>query len=233
MTQPTRLAHGLLLLVTLAVPRGIPAARAQDDVTNPHTATVSGNNITLTFAPGSSAYATDCTEILHVQVLRMNADDEMILPSRLQSTKKWMDATASDAGWVIDSVNSPDAPYYQGFGSSGAGKTSPARNAELIDAPHVTIPPDFPPYDATEAPNGWKSMFWQFQSFAVCTAGAQCGTWYEGVSWTYSQSAENARAGRTGSVTVLRPYVPPSPTGSAARQAYERYAKAKGFEECK
>jgi hypothetical protein len=208
-----------------------PSAAAK----NPHTAAVSGNVITLTFRPGDSSYASSCAEIQHVQVLRMNADDVMILPSKLKKspTNTELDATASDSGWVIDSVRSPSAPYYQGAGDSGIGSIPPAKNAVLEDSPILGITPDFPPFDAEAAPTGWKVMFWQFKSFAVCSAGPQCGTWYEGVGWTYTQTAEDARAGKAGSSKVLQAMLSPSPAGSDAHQAFERYAAAKGFTECK
>lgn len=225
----------LLLAALLSAPamaQEEAAASEAADAKNPHAIAVQGNSIRLTFDPAVSASRPSCTDIRHVQILRMDSDGTAILPGTLRKKDAWLDATASDGGWVIDSVVGPDKPYYQEDTDSRIGRSEPHRVAVLDDEPRLGVTPDHPPYDPEAAPSGWKEMIWRFKSFAVCAAGPDCGAWYDGVSWTFTQTAARARAGEDGVTHVFVPYLPPAPAGHDAPVAFERYAKAKGFTAC-
>lgn len=195
----------------------------------PHEAKVAGNDIQLSFFPKRSTFVGGCDEIVHVQTIQMFADGNLILPGTFEKSQKKLDPTASDHGFVIDTKNTT-VPWYTSAGREVAGTSDKALWME--DAPFDRDSDDYPRYNAETNPTGWKDLYWSFKTYAYCSKGAQCGTWYDGVWWTMSVTAADVDAGRLGTVKVVALNLPPADASGDVRQAFERYLTVKGQSRC-
>ena len=53
-------------------------------------------------------------------------------------------------------------------------------------------------YHKTNNPGGWKTITLNFKVFAYCSKGLDGGTWYEGIAWRYTKTADDAAKGKVG-----------------------------------
>lgn len=206
---------------------GDPSAEASSS--SPHTTKITGTLLELWFYPKRSSVVGECDQIVHVQTLQMFADGKMILPGTFEKLAKKLDATASDGGFVIDTRNT-NVPWY-----TSVGREVPSTSEKALwmdDAPFNRDSTDFPRYNEETNPTGWKDLYWSFKTFAYCSKGAQCGTWYDGVWWTMSVTAADVDAGRLGTLKVVALNLPPADASGDVRQAFERYLAVNGQKRC-
>lgn len=192
----------------------------------PHEVQTDGGGVDIRFHPErSSAMSAPCSEVGHIQFLVMwaNYSDRsiVVLPSQLRARDRWLDATASDAGLVVDTCRQSD-PIYQDPELRGDSRTM----TRMSDGP-LLKDADIKPYHPQTNPSGWTSMTWRFQTYAYCNQGEARGTFYEGVGWTWEIDWQNVHAG-SGQGTAT--FVADLPASAAARapirQALERYRAA-------
>jgi len=173
-------------------------------------ATKNGNEIDIIFDPSQSKKVTNCEKIVHVQFMRYHADGKVINAADYASTayKHKRDITAK--GWVVDCLPGEKTPDYQqgkGDGSKNGGST----NATMWDAPR-TGGGDKGFYDKKNNPTGWKSVRYEFVTYAWCMKGPDCGKWYEGVSWQYTKTYKDHKAGNDGHSKILNKNVAKGPS---------------------
>jgi hypothetical protein len=75
-------------------------------------------------------------------------------------------------------------------------------------------------------------MVWRCQTHAYCVSGADRGTWYEGVAWTWEIFAPQVRPGDGSGVSAVVTDLPPSAEASV-RQALARYRAAPQRHPCR
>jgi hypothetical protein len=110
---------------------------------------------------------------------------------------------ANRPAWVVGRISFADL---QGRQMSVAVDHSGSYNTLRYAEKFVTRCTDAPSntggtkgfYDAVTNKNGWKTCVLRFKVFAFCSRGLDCGTWYEGVSWEFTKTHEDHKAGRPG-----------------------------------
>lgn len=195
-------------------------------IRGPHEVTTNGDDITIRFDPARSAAISEaCTEIGHIQVLQMWAvyTDRwsLVRPGQLRARDSWLDATASDAGHVIDTCRQAD-PVFQEKVNRGE---TPRTVAQLFDGPNLQAA-DLGPYDPDTNPTGWAKMSWRFQTYAYCVEGPARGSFYEGVAWTWEVYPPNVKIGDGHGTSTFVSELPVPGEDASVRQALARYLAA-------
>jgi hypothetical protein len=190
----------------------------------------SGNRVDLVFDPDKSTKVTKCDEIVHVQFVRNHCDGTVITGAAYSSQLAHKDnsVTSSD-GWAVDSLASETTPDYQqgvGVGKKNGGSTK----AKMMDAPQ-TGGGDKGFYNASTNPTGWKTVRYEFVAIGWCKKGPDCGKWYEGISWEYVKTWEDARDGKAGVSKILNNNVTTGPT-AGQKEAFDKMNKKKGYKPC-
>jgi hypothetical protein len=191
----------------------------------------SGNRIDIVFDPDKSKKVKKCEKIVHVQFVRNHCDGTVITGAKFSSFLSHKDdsVTSSD-GWVLDFLASEKTPdYQQGIGNGN--KNGGSVKATMSDAPTSGGGGDKGFYDPANNPGGWKTVEYEFAVFAWCMKGPDCGTWYEGVTWKYVETWEDARDGKGGKSTIIDKNVTSGPS-AGQREAFDKFNKKKGFTPC-
>ena len=206
-------------------PRPAPSPAFQEE----KKAKATGNRIDITFEPNKSKLIKKCNRVVHIQFNRQYADGKVIKPGDYYSGFKYQDAVTTDDGWVIDHLDGETTPDYQ-QGVGDGKKNGGTKDATIWDAPN-TSGGDKGFYDQKSNPGGWKVVYYEFATFAWCMDGPDCGTWYEGVTWNYTKTSDDARDGNKGVSKVTNDNVATAPTASQL-QAFAKFNKDKGYKPC-
>lgn len=189
------------------------------------------NRIDIVFDPDNSTKVTSCDKIVHVQFIRITVDGTVTKPGDFVGAFKYRDAVMTKDGWWIDHLQKETTPDYQQGTGNGRKTSSGSQKASIVDVPNIGDDTVLGPYDATTNPGGWKTVHFEFQTFAWCMQGTDCGKWYEGVTWQYDKSAAQQKAGQTGASTILDKNVSPPPSAGQI-EAFDLFNKKKGFKPC-
>jgi hypothetical protein len=172
-----------------------------------------------------------CKKIAHVQVMRIFADGRVIKPGSFNASWRYRDAVTLEDGWCVDHSAEMTSPDYQSGWPSPYGKKNGGSGPAIMgDAPD-TYGGDKGFYHPSKNPPGWRSVTYQFETFAWCMGGPDCGRWYEGLTWMYVKTHEDEREGRRGTRTILDKNVA-TPTASFL-QAFDKFNRVKGFTPCR
>jgi hypothetical protein len=209
-------------------------ADQEADLREPQTlmnASTTANRIDFTFDPTTSTPKPNCDEIVIIQSIQMNADGAPILPGTWYSPWKCRDAVCLADTTYIDHDCACTTPYYTYcFNGTPGASDGVTRNATSVDRPDATAGGD-KRFRSPANPTGWTDITWTFETYAFCAAGAECGTWYDGVSWYYKKTDADNTAGRNGTSNATASLSPPSP-GSRVVRAFNKFNSEKGFTPC-
>jgi len=180
-----------------SVVQGCPAAKdpSKDSKTT-------GNRIDIVFDPDKSDKVTKCEKIVHVQFIQYVADGVVIKkPGDLWSGWKFRDDITTDAGWSIDCLAGETTPDYQ-QGTGNGNKNGGSGKATMNDTPNIRnfVPNGF--YDPDSNKTGTKVFTLNFETYAWCMKGTDCGHWYEGVGWKYTKTWQDQKNSGSGSSTI-------------------------------
>jgi hypothetical protein len=169
------------------------------------------NQITVDFDPSLSSIVTTCAEIADIQFVRITADGNVLAPGTYYSGWTYRDAVTTAANYWVDFLNGEPRPDYQQGGLIGqlGYKNGGSRNAWIPDAPQ-TQGGDAGFY-STGNPGGWKTVLYEFWTYCWCMNGTQCGSWYQGLSWTYTKTWQDQRDGRLGVAAIVNNDIAPPP----------------------
>lgn len=202
---------------------------ATTPATNPNEESkTSGNRIDIVFDPDKSCKITKCDKIVNVQVIQMLVDGKPIKPGDYYDGFKYRDKTALANGSYVDHLKTETTPDYQ-QGVGDGKKNGSSGKATMNDTPSDSRNNLF--YDATKNPTGWKEVVYKFETFAYCMKGPDCGKWYEGVTWEYKKTWEDARDGKNG-VSSITDKNAPGPSQNFL-DAFNKFNKEKGFVPCR
>ncbi len=190
----------------------------------------SGNRVDLVFDPDKSKKITKCEQIVHVQFVRNHCDGTIINGATYSSQLAHKDSsiTSSD-GWAVDSLASETTPDYQqgtGVGSKNGGSSK----ATMMDAPR-TGGGNKGFYNAASNPSGWREVRFEFATYGWCMKGPDCGKWYEGTTWEYVKTWEDARDGKDGVSRITARNITAEPS-SGQKEAFNKMNAKKGFSPC-
>jgi len=137
-------------------------------------------SISIEYAPTSKDKST---KIVFIQVMRESLDGIQSKPSALNPAFSYQDADTTAAFFHVDYVSGEKDPYYNGddpqdSGTQGNATASPAVKATMSDAPTMS--------DAAY-PTGSKLKLWEFRTASFSAAGADQGTFYDYIDWTFSK----------------------------------------------
>lgn len=194
-------------------------------------ASTTGNRINVTFDPTTSSPTPQCDRIILTQWIQMTADGSPIMPGTYRSAWTCRDPTClSDSTYLDHGRCSYTTPYPvdRGIGTAGSSNGTVA-NATYSDAPR-TAGGDRG-FNSAANPTGWNTVTYLFGNYAFCADGTDCGTWYDGVEWTYTKTAADQAAGRNGTATATASALPPGP-GAIIIEAFDKYNTEKGFTPC-
>lgn len=171
--------------------------------------------ITIDYTPSASDKST---KIVLIQTMRYNLDGVAVKPSDVASVFKFKDAVTTGDHWCVDYFDGERDPYYNGddpsdIGTQGDATAKPPVNSHMTDTPNHA--------DKDYAPGKTKS-FWEFRTASFSAAGADQGTFYDCIDWTYSKEK-----GKTSSLKVGS-----TGTGSPGKQfldAVDLWCKKYGF----
>jgi hypothetical protein len=129
-----------------------------------------------------------------IQTVQFKADGTAVKPGSLQASFAYRDADLTPTMWAVDYTNGEKDPYYNGDdagldgGVQGNATTTPAVNATMGDTP------DWPD---VLFPAGAKKVEETFVTASFSAAGADSGTFYDWIDWTYAHEK-----GKTGKITL-------------------------------
>jgi hypothetical protein len=196
----------------------------EDALKKPNAETkTSGNRIDIKFDPSKSAKVKKCERIVHIQFVRTWADDKIIKRGDFLTLWKFHDHVTSDGGWSIDHLSGENTPDYQ-QGVGDGKKNGGVAKATMRDIPSNSGG-DKGFYDPIANPAGWKKFVAEFDTFAYCMKGPDCGTWYEGMTWTYTKTWQDQRDGKLGISKVVKDTVTTGPTKSELA-AFDKFNSA-------
>ena len=150
--------------------------------------------IDITYTPSSSDKST---KIVFIQVIHRSLDGTAVKPSAFNPKFAFADAVTTPAFRGVDYIDGEADPYYNGndpadSGTQGNATTTPAVNATMNDEPHY--------YDAS-FPTGKTVKQADFRTASFSAAGADQGTFYDYIDWSYRKEkgkAEKLTIGSTG-----------------------------------
>jgi hypothetical protein len=184
---------------------------------------ITGNRIDIEFDPAKSEKVKNCQKIVHVQFVRTWADGKIIKRGDFAAAWKFHDAVTSKGGWSVDHLSGEKSPDYQQGVGEGM-KNGGTAKATIMDAPS-TPGGDKGFYDSATNPKGWKKFVAEFDTYAWCMKGPDCGKWYEGLTWTYTKTWKDQRDGKTGVSGIIISTVQTGPTKSQLN-AFDKFNKA-------
>lgn len=194
-------------------------------------ASTAGNRIDFTFDPTTSSPTPNCDEIVIVQSILMRADGSAIMPGTYYTPWTCRSPAALGDGTYIDHDCPCITPYYTYcFNGTAGASNSVTRNATSIDAPQTAGGDKG--FRSAANPTGWATVTYNFETYAFCAAGTDCGVWYDGVEWNYTKTAADHAAGRNGIATGTASLLPPDP-GSTVVTAFNHFNSVKGFVPCR
>jgi hypothetical protein len=196
------------------------------------TAAATGNKIDFTFDPSTTSPKPKCDQIAIVQVLQMTADGTAMKPGTYFSGFKPRDAIALADGRYIDSSSSgtPAAsPYYTWDTGTEGSSNGASSNSTCSDTPDTGGGDKG--FKSEAAKSGWSTVLYKFETFGYCAKGTDCGKWYEGVSWTYTKTADDAKAGKVGVSAKTGDLAVPGAAADSVK-AFEHFNKVQGFTPC-
>ena len=188
----------------------------------------SGNRIDIIFDPDNSKKVTKCRKIVHVQFMVHVIDGNAMKPGDFYSGFKYRDKVTTNDGWYVDHLPHFKTPDIQQFVGSSGRKNGGSSKADMSDTPQGGAK-GF--YDAVANPDGWKTLVYEYFTFAWCMDGDECGTWYEGIQWEYKKTHTDHAAGNSGTSTI-KDYNVEAPSKSHI-EAFKKFNKEKVFEPCK
>jgi hypothetical protein len=191
----------------------------------------SGNRVDLIFDPDKSGKVTKCEKIVHVQFIRIYVDGKVVKPGDFVPAFKYRDKVMTEEGWWIDHVAREKTPDYQ-QGTGDGKKNGGSKKATITDTPSIGDDTSQGAYDPVTNPTGWKKVRYEFQTFAYCMKGPDCGKWYEGTSWEYTKTWEEHRDGKTGTSKITDSNVTSGPSSDQIK-AFDKFNKEKGFVPCR
>jgi len=216
--------------VNLAVAGERSYAIAVDLRRVPHFASYTTNNeIFIKFNPDNSEKVKKCKKIVHVQFVRKYVDSKVIKPGDWASQWTYRNRLTTAAGWGVDCLASETTPDYQ-QGNGNGKKNGGSKIAEIYDAPKTSNGDKMGFYHPTTKPDGVKLYRNEFATFAYCMEGDECGTWYEGITWTYRKTWQEMRDGKIG-VSTITNYNVAAPSQSHL-DAFDKFNEEKGFVPC-
>lgn len=194
------------------------------------------NAITIVFHPPDSKVASDCAKIVNIQFLRILGDGKALKPGTYAPNFAFRDAVTTDAFWCIDFLDGETTPdYQQNNGQEGYINIAGSKDASMYDGP-VAVGGYKRFYDPDKNPDGWKTVVYEFFTYAWCMASSgsdgQCDTWYEAISWTYSRDWEDAKNDRPGLAKIGDDNIAP-PIKEELLAAFVKFNDAFGFVPCK
>jgi hypothetical protein len=191
---------------------------------NPNAGTkIAGNRIDIEFDPNKSEKVKKCEKIVHVQFVRTWADGKIIKRGDFDSAWKFHDAVTTKGGWSLDHLSGEKTPdYQQGVGEGK--KNGGTATATMMDQPS-TDGGDKGFYDPVANPKGRQKFVAEFGTFAYCMKGSDCGTWYEGLTWTYTKTWMDQRDAKSGVSKIIRSTEKTGPTKSQV-DAFDKFNKA-------
>ena len=171
--------------------------------------------ITIDYTPSSSDKST---KIVFIQTMRYNLDGAAVKPSEVASVFKFKDAVMTGDHWCVDFFDGEKDPYYNGddasdIGTQGNATSKPPVNSHMTDTPNHA--------DKDYAPGKTKS-FWEFRTASFSAAGADQGTYYDYVDWTYSKEKGKTSSLKVGSTGTGNP-------GKQFQDAVDLWCKKFGF----
>ena len=197
--------------------------------------TTTGNRIDFVFDPAESEKVVKCDRIVHVQFIRMWTDGKVIKPGDFYSGFRGRDSATTSDGWYVDpsdpGFTSPDYQQTgtpQAIGNDGK-KNGGSTKATTYDAPDARgSDKDF--YDPVSNKTGYQEVRYEFATFGYCMEGPDCGKWYEGLTWEYKQTWNDAKAGSAGTSTITKSCV--DAPGAEHLAAFDKFNKREGFKPC-
>jgi hypothetical protein len=215
------------------VARAVPASKkpaTKPTAAGDASAIKNGNEIDIIFDPNESKKVTKCQKIVHIQFMRYHADGVVINGADYASIAyRHKRSITTVKGWVIDCLGGETTPDYQ-QGRGDGSKNGGSANATMFDAPK-TGGGDKGFYDEKSNPTGWKSVRYEFVTYGWCMKGTDCGKWYEGVSWHYTKTYKDDKAGNDGHSTILDNNVATGPSKDQI-EAFDKFNADKGFTPC-
>ena len=205
------------------------AEEEEGEPTTLSSATTSGNRADFTFDPSTSSPVPQCQNIQFIQSIQITGDGTPIKPSTFYSGWAYRDPTAISDATFIDHLSTFRTPYLaeNGHGTSGHANGGTA-NATFSDTPDATGGGD-KGFKSAANPTGWSTIVYNFQTLAFCTAGTDCGQWYDGIQWDYTKTDADHAAGSSGTSTGTGSLAGP---GSSTLDAFDQFNNVKGFTPC-
>ena len=191
--------------------------------------TKNDNEIDIVFDPDKSKKVKECDRIVHIQFMRYYADGKIVNGADYSSAYEHKRAITTDKGWVVDCLSGENSPDYQ-QGTGDGSKNGGSSKATMWDAPQ-TGGGDKGFYDKVGNPTGWKTIRFEFATFAWCMEGSECGHWYEGVTWQYQKSYKEEKAGKKGKAKLTKKNVSSSPSKDQIA-AFDKFNSERGFSPC-
>lgn len=192
-------------------------------------ASTSGNSFSITFDPSTSTPTPQGDRIQFIQSIQMTADGVAIKPGTYYSGFAYRDPTATSDATYIDHLSNFTTPYLadHGFGTAGHSNSSGTANATFSDAPGTGGGDKG--FHSASNPTGWRTVTYNFETLAFCTEGTDCGTWYDGIGWSYTKTAADQAAGNNGVSTTTNSLAAPS---SSTIAAFNKFNSVKSFTPC-
>jgi len=185
-----------------------------------------------------------CRNLVHVQFVRTLADSGSgpvpIKESEFQGVAGMQfDAVTEDKElWHVDQDHVAPSlqPFLQGVDQSSENGCAGFKS---FIASHSSWSFDQPStaggskgfFDPSTKTGPWRTIMFQFATFAWCFRGSDCGTFYQGVSWRYTKTFEDHLKKRPGKTSVTFSDLMTQPT---ARQleAFKKWNEQVGFDPC-
>ncbi|HMS82444.1 MAG TPA: hypothetical protein PKD12_02190 [Nitrospira sp.] len=193
------------------------------------TSSTSGNGFDITFDPSTTTPRPQANEIQFIQSIQMTADGTAMNPGTYYSRFAYRDPTAISDSTYIDHLASFRTPYLaeNGHGTAGFSNSGSTGNATFHDAPNTGGGDRG--FKTSANPTGWNTVVYNFQTLAFATVGTDCGTWYDGIGWTYTKTAADQVAGSNGTSSGFASLLGPS---ASTQAAFDRFNSVKGFTPC-
>lgn len=190
------LAAGLLysgLAIPLAWAATTTAANDYGTFTM-ETGNPNSNDIDIKFKPKQTVSCDKITLIQTVKMTYKNGGDVVLKPGDYFNGWRFKDKNTIANGTYVDNISTEGDPYVNGdddpedHGKPGKRNASGSEDSEFSD----------PPSTNGHWPPGKTKAVWEFETCAICAAGAQAGTIYGCVTW----KLEETQGSEPGTVTV-------------------------------
>jgi hypothetical protein len=137
--------------------------------------------IRLTYFPEAKDLSS---KIVFVQVMRELRDGNLAFPSQISADFAYQDIDTTFTEFMhVDYVTGETDPYYTGEDAGDKIAAVEARHGNAISTPHVSAHMRDAPN--ITVPDGMNEIRWEFRTAAFSAAGADAGSFYRFVDWTY------------------------------------------------